>query len=669
MGSRFSPTTSPGPPAADDWKLAEQLNTINLPEKLLDQTVSLTPPKKLSSGLPVAYARILFVDFSSAFNAILRALLQDKLFQLNVNIKTQATARVFHFSFIMGSSTSSPSLKCSICLDVFTQPVSTPCGHNFCKGCLDTYWSGSTVVKCPLCQQVFSRKPELRTNVMLRDLLTPGPTLPQVSQQRQEPGPPRDVQCGPCAAGGRSMRAVRSCLHCEESYCSEHVRDHQRDPQLLLHELLGPVSRLQTRVCKQHASPLDLVCHDDLTAVCVTCINSEHLDHTCVPLKNRLRNKKAQLAQELGDVQQKIQARSVLLESFTESMNIMERNSVSDIASLMKFLKPLEMLLKVNQGAVVTALLLLKRKTSERTEKMKKKLQNEVRQLESRQGALKSLSQAEDGLHLLQNWGTLGVTPHLEDWSHISQYSDSAVGTSRSALAKMLVEIVAVVTEGIKALEAKEVQRVQQYAVQVTLDMNTAHTALQVSSDDSEVCHRGVVQPLPDHPQRFDTLTGVLSKQGYFSGAFYFEVQVEEITSWEVGIALETVDRKGPIKPHLSTGFAILTLLDGTLTAGDRPPVEIRLPHTPQKIGIFVNIEEGEVGFYDVSHSAHIYSFTNCRFPRVKLHPYLNPSPQQRVTEGRMVLTPVTCAPDSQSEASSSSDSDSELDLDLLLSQ
>uniref|UniRef100_A0AAZ3S0K2 Uncharacterized protein n=1 Tax=Oncorhynchus tshawytscha TaxID=74940 RepID=A0AAZ3S0K2_ONCTS len=32
---------------------------------------------------------------------------------------------------------SEEQFQCSICLDVFTEPVSTPCGHNFCKSCLE----------------------------------------------------------------------------------------------------------------------------------------------------------------------------------------------------------------------------------------------------------------------------------------------------------------------------------------------------------------------------------------------------------------------------------------------------------------------------------------------------------------------------------------------------
>lgn len=68
-------------------------------------------------------------------------------------------------------------------------------------------------------------------------------------------------------------------------------------------------------------------------------------------------------------------------------------------------------------------------------------------------------------------------------------------------------------------------------SVDVVLDSNTANSVLIVSSDRKQVRHGGTRQELPDNPERFDTLLGVLGKEGYSSGAFYFEVS-DFMDSW-----------------------------------------------------------------------------------------------------------------------------------------
>ncbi|KAL0189515.1 hypothetical protein M9458_016614, partial [Cirrhinus mrigala] len=55
-------------------------------------------------------------------------------------------------------------LQCSVCLDVFTDPVSTPCGHNFCKNCLNH-------CICPLCKETFNKRPDLKINTALRQVV------------------------------------------------------------------------------------------------------------------------------------------------------------------------------------------------------------------------------------------------------------------------------------------------------------------------------------------------------------------------------------------------------------------------------------------------------------------------------------------------------------------
>ncbi|XP_062865669.1 E3 ubiquitin-protein ligase TRIM17-like [Trichomycterus rosablanca] len=45
------------------------------------------------------------------------------------------------------------NLKCSICLDFFTDPVVLSCSHSFCTSCINRNWNESEARKCPLCRK------------------------------------------------------------------------------------------------------------------------------------------------------------------------------------------------------------------------------------------------------------------------------------------------------------------------------------------------------------------------------------------------------------------------------------------------------------------------------------------------------------------------------------
>lgn len=65
---------------------------------------------------------------------------------------------------------SEEQVHCSICLDVFTNPVSIPCGHNFCQSCILGYWKTSPLYQCPMCKKSFHKRPDISVNTVLREI-------------------------------------------------------------------------------------------------------------------------------------------------------------------------------------------------------------------------------------------------------------------------------------------------------------------------------------------------------------------------------------------------------------------------------------------------------------------------------------------------------------------
>jgi tripartite motif-containing protein 39 len=150
-----------------------------------------------------------------------------------------------------------------------------------------------------------------------------------------------------------------------------------------------------------------------------------------------------------------------------------------------------------------------------------------------------------------------------------------------------------------KKLRDAELERVQQYEVDVTLDPDTAHPCLILSEDGKQVHDGGVRKKLPDNPKKFRLGRCVHTRQS-FSGRFYFEVQVKDKTGWGLGVARESINRKDWIILTPKTGYWTLYFNNDGLVFNDDPAVRLPLRAELQKVGVFVDYDEGLVSFYDV---------------------------------------------------------------------
>jgi len=60
-------------------------------------------------------------------------------------------------------------LECCLCLKLFYEPVTTPCGHTFCKYCLMRSLDHSS--HCPVCRSVFHFWPAQPVNVVIQNMI------------------------------------------------------------------------------------------------------------------------------------------------------------------------------------------------------------------------------------------------------------------------------------------------------------------------------------------------------------------------------------------------------------------------------------------------------------------------------------------------------------------
>ncbi|XP_049337895.1 E3 ubiquitin-protein ligase TRIM39-like [Astyanax mexicanus] len=512
-------------------------------------------------------------------------------------------------------------LQCSICLDVFTNPVSTPCGHNFCMICLRKYWDSTSLCQCPVCKEEYARRPELRVNTFISGLASEFKKSVQVKTRRAsvKRSPKRKlVQCDACSE--EKLEAVKSCLDCGVSFCDSHLSLHKTTPKYKKHKLMDPVENLEDYICQKHERPLELFCRDDQTCVCQFCTEGDHRTHSTVPIEEESGEKKTQLEKTQAEVQQMIQERLKKIQEIKHSVELNKKIREKEEADSVEIFKALVCCIERSQAELLEVMEEKQKAAERQAEELIKELEQEITELKRRDTELEQISHTEDHLHLLQIYPSLCRPPHTKNWTDVSVNTPLSVESLRRALSQLQEHL----REEMEKIVNIELKQVQQYAVDVTLDPDTAHPNLILSDDGKQVKHGDKRHKLADNSLRFDRHACVLGQEGFSSGRFYYEVQVREKTKWIVGVTSEPTNRKGDITLRPENGYwAVCLINENKYVAGEFHPVLLWLKQAPQKVGVFVDYEEGLVSFYDVEVRSHIYSFTGQSFTE-KLYPFFH---------------------------------------------
>uniref|UniRef100_UPI0037E7A4B2 E3 ubiquitin-protein ligase TRIM21-like n=1 Tax=Semicossyphus pulcher TaxID=241346 RepID=UPI0037E7A4B2 len=492
------------------------------------------------------------------------------------------------------SRLSEDQLLCSICLDLFTDPVTISCGHNFC---------------------------------------------PRSRSSEQQVSKPGEVLCDVCT--GTKLKALKSCLDCLASYCETHLEPHLTASRLKRHQLIDPVEDLEDRMCTKHDKPLELFCKTDQTCVCVLCSVLDHRTHEFVPLKEEYEEKKAELGKTEADIQQMIHKRHLKIDEIKRSVDLSKEDADREIAEGVQVFTALKESVERGQAELMDTIKEKQETREKQAQAFIKELEQEISELKKRSSEVERLSRSEDHLHLLQRVQSLNINePPPKDWTEVTFSPKSYEGTVVRAVAQLEETL----SEEMKQLLSEaELKRVQQYAADVTLDPDTAHPELILSDDGKQVHHGDVKKKLPDNPERFSKYISVLAKQSFSSGRFYFEVQVKGTTDWFLGVARKSISRKEYITLRPGEGYWSICLRNrNEYKALAGPPVRLSLKSPPEKVGVFVDYEEGLVSFCDVDSAALIYSFTDCSFTE-KLFPYFTPCNNYGgKNSAPLIISPVT---------------------------
>ncbi|AWP08236.1 putative tripartite motif-containing protein 14-like [Scophthalmus maximus] len=420
----------------------------------------------------------------------------------------------------MGASLDTPA-SCPLCSELTRDPVTLKCSHRFCRRCIGDLWSVTPdgPYHCP----------QWRCGTVYRTLPFDGSSIWPTSSTSRRAQPPSaagsssrvgifstaenkntsHVPCHYCPKSGYQS-AVKTCLVCGASMCSEHLRPHLDSPVFQNHTLVPPVEDISPWRCQEHQEINRIYCRQCAVCVCTVCtVIGSHRDHVCIGIREAERELRGNLKQEikqLQDAEQFVENRVTELTQKKETFRVVLSEAREGVQQ--------------QYGAIREAL------EQEEQSALRCVMKEEGRVLgglEEKLGHLRSsLLSVQQGLHTLEGLADTRGDKRIQEQAFIMEYSKTSQMVSNMGSRVEQFEAPEEVDRArLKCLQRWTEKRLEAVTLTVSgkdrdlyrllygtsplLDADTAHSKLQLSENNRKVTYSEAQQFYPEHEERFSS--------------------------------------------------------------------------------------------------------------------------------------------------------------------